>query len=96
LLVLFAQYGLECALGVNAGIGAIAALLIGLAWPDGQARAQHYPPQPSAQLIAEQQYELRPLMPIGPEPNVTGTLAGNPRSYMAALLPDARRRELIK
>ena len=71
-------------------VGAFAALLIGLAWPDGQARAQYYLPQSSAQPIAEQQYGLRPLMPIGPEPNVTGTLGGNPRSHMAALPPDVR------
>ena len=41
-------------------VGAFAALLIGLAWPDGQARAQYYLPQSSALPIAEQQYGLRP------------------------------------
>src|SRR6266849_2380753 len=80
-------------------VGAVAALLIGLAWPDGQARAQYYPPQPSApipptgnaaQPVAEQEYGLRPSIPIGPEPNVTGTLGGNARSHMAALPPDVR------
>jgi lipoprotein-anchoring transpeptidase ErfK/SrfK len=80
-------------------VGAIAALLIGFAWPDGHARAQYYPPQPSAPLpptgtaarpVAEQPYGLRPSIPIGPEPNVTGTLGGNPRSHMAALPSDVR------
>jgi lipoprotein-anchoring transpeptidase ErfK/SrfK len=73
-------------------VGTIAALLIGLAWPDGQAWAQYYPPQPSAPLppTGNAAHGLRPLIPIGPEPNVTGTLGGNPRSHMAALPPDVR------
>src|ERR1700738_2084025 len=80
-------------------VGAIAALLVGLVWPDSQPWAQYYPPQPSAPLrptgnaaqpITEQEFGLRPLIPIGLEPNVTGTLGGNPRSHMAALPPDVR------
>jgi lipoprotein-anchoring transpeptidase ErfK/SrfK len=80
-------------------VGAIAALLIGFAWPDGQAQAQYYPPRPSAPLpptdtvtrpVAEQQSGLRPLIPIGPDPNVTGTLGGNLRSHMTALPPEVR------
>jgi lipoprotein-anchoring transpeptidase ErfK/SrfK len=77
-------------------VGVIAVLLIGLGWPDGHARAQYYPPQPSAptgtaaQPVAEQQYGLRPSIPIGPEPSVTGTLGGNPHSHMSALPPEVR------
>src|ERR1700730_2832656 len=71
-------------------VGAFAALLIGLAWPDGQARAQYHVPTSRAQPIDDEQYRLRPLIPIGPQPNVTGTLGGNPRSHMAALPPDVR------
>ena len=105
LLVIFAQYGLEYALGVIAGrgmvfrtVGSIAALLIGLAWPS-QASAQYYPPQPSTALppagtaarpVAEQQYGLRPPIPIEPGPDVTGTLGDNPNSHMVALPPDLR------
>src|SRR6202040_1805559 len=71
-------------------VGAIAALLIGVAWQDGQARAQYYSPQSSAQPMVGQQYGLRPLMPIEAEPNVTGTLGRNPRSHMVALQPNPR------
>jgi hypothetical protein len=71
-------------------VGAIAALLIGVAWQDGQARAQYYSPQSSAQPMVGQQYGLRPLMPIEVEPNVTGTLGSNPRSHMVALQPNPR------
>jgi lipoprotein-anchoring transpeptidase ErfK/SrfK len=75
-------------------VGVIAALLIGLAWPDDQARGQSYPPRPSAPLspsgAAAQQYELRPPIPIGPDPDVTGTLGGNPRSHIGALPPEVR------
>jgi lipoprotein-anchoring transpeptidase ErfK/SrfK len=71
-------------------VGAIAALLIGVAWQDGQARAQYYSPQSSAQPMVGQQYGLRPLMPIEAEPNVTGTLGSNPRSHMVALQPNPR------
>jgi lipoprotein-anchoring transpeptidase ErfK/SrfK len=75
-------------------VGTIAALLIGLAWPDDQAQAQYYPPQPSVPPaptrtatvhIAQQ---LRPSIPIAPEPEVTGSLGGDPRSHIAALPPD--------
>jgi lipoprotein-anchoring transpeptidase ErfK/SrfK len=73
-------------------VGATAALVIGLAWPDGQARAQYSPLRRSAQLPpagtalqpAEQQYGLRPPEPIGPKQDVTGTLGGR-RSQMTAL-----------
>ncbi len=80
-------------------VGAISVLLIGLSWSNSQVRAQYYPPQPSAPLppsgiaarpVAEQQYGLRPPVPIRPEPDVTGSLGGNPRSHMAALPPDLR------
>jgi lipoprotein-anchoring transpeptidase ErfK/SrfK len=71
-------------------VGAIAALLIGVAWQDGQARAQYYSPQSSAQPMVGQQYGLRPLMPIEAEPNVTGRLGSNPRSHMVALQPNPR------
>jgi len=80
-------------------VGAIAALLIGVAYPIGQARAQYYPSQPSAPLpptdtsaqsVTEQQYGLRPPAPIGPETNVTGSLGSIPRPHIAALPPDLR------
>jgi lipoprotein-anchoring transpeptidase ErfK/SrfK len=54
--------------------GATAALLIGLAWPDGHAQAQ----------------QLRPPIPFGLDQEVTGTLGGDPRSHIAALPPDLR------
>ena len=78
-------------------VGAIAALLIGLASLGGQARAQYHPPQPSASRpppgtaappVAEQQ--LRPPRPIEPEPDVTGTLGGDQRSHVVDLPPDLR------
>ena len=81
-------------------VGAAATLLVGLAWPDGQALAQYYaqppqvyelPPGTSAQPgRAEQQYGLRPSIPIGPEPNVARTVRGHPPSRIAALPPDVR------
>jgi len=80
-------------------VGAISALLIGVAWPSGQARAQYYPPRPSVSLSptgtaappaaeSERQYGLRPPIPIGPEMDVTGSLGGDQRSHVVDLPPD--------
>jgi lipoprotein-anchoring transpeptidase ErfK/SrfK len=76
-------------------VGAVATLLIGLAWPDGQALGQYNPQgprtyQPSARPVAEQQYGLRRSIPIWPDPDVTGTVRSNPRSHPAALPLDVR------
>jgi lipoprotein-anchoring transpeptidase ErfK/SrfK len=79
-------------------VGAVAAVLIGLA-PDDRAQAQDYPPRPSAPLsltgtatrpVAEQQYGLRPAIPIGRASDVTGSLGSDPRSHVAALPPHLR------
>src|SRR6516225_4074163 len=78
-------------------VGAISALLIGVAWPSGQGWAQYYPPHPSASLsrtgiaappATERQYGLRPPTPIGPEADVTGSLGGDQRSHIVDLPPD--------
>jgi len=81
-----------------------AALVIGLAWPDGQAQAQYSTLQRSAQLPPAgtaiqpaEQYGLRPPEPIGPKPDVTGTLGGKrsqiPTLPRALQLATARQKE---
>jgi lipoprotein-anchoring transpeptidase ErfK/SrfK len=70
--------------------GIIATLLIGLASLDDRALAQSTQAPGSIAYRPLAQPGLRPSMPVGRDPTVTGTVEASPRSRFAALPPEWR------